>query len=64
MNPKKCVKKLIPNHRNKLPYFFFLVVFNYLGLICGRTGLLLLQMELFSLFFSFDVILGKNIDIP
>lgn len=60
---KFFVKKLITNHKYKLPHFF-LVMFNCLGLICKKTGLPLLQMELFSIFSSFDMILGKNIDIP
>lgn len=60
---KKFVKKLITSHRYKLPHFF-LVMLNCLGLICEKTGLPLLQMKLFSIFFSFDIILGKNIDIP
>lgn len=61
---KKIVKKLIKNQRYKLTHFFFLFVFNCLGLICGSTRLPPLQMDLFSIFFSFDMILGKNIDIP
>lgn len=61
---KKIVKKLITNHRYKLLYFFFLVLFNCVGLICEKTGLPLLQMELFSIFFSFDMILGKKQRYP
>lgn len=60
---KKIVKKLITNQRYKLTHFF-LFMFNCLGLICRSIRLPLFQMELFSIFFSFDMILGKNIDIP
>lgn len=59
MSQKKIVKKLITNQRHKLPHFF-LVIFNCLGLICRRTGLPLLQIDLFSIFFSFDMILGDK----